>query len=85
MFEGLDCLVMPTAANVAPEPSTTGDTRFQALWSLVGLPALSLPSGLSAERLPFALQLVAAPWQETALLRAGRWCELQFAPLPAPF
>jgi aspartyl-tRNA(Asn)/glutamyl-tRNA(Gln) amidotransferase subunit A len=85
MLDGLDCLVMPTAANLAPEPSTTGDTRFQALWSLVGLPALTLPSGLSAERLPFALQLVAAAWQETTLLRAGRWCELQLAPLPAPF
>jgi aspartyl-tRNA(Asn)/glutamyl-tRNA(Gln) amidotransferase subunit A len=85
MFEGLDCLVMPTASNVAPEPSTTGDTRFQALWSLVGVPALTLPSGLSADRLPFGLQLVAAPWQEATLLRAGRWCEQQLGPLPAPF
>jgi aspartyl-tRNA(Asn)/glutamyl-tRNA(Gln) amidotransferase subunit A len=84
LFEGLDCLVMPTASNVAPDPSTTGDTRFQALWSLIGLPALSLPSGLSADRLPFALQLVAAPWQEATLLRAGRWCELQLGPLAAP-
>jgi Asp-tRNA(Asn)/Glu-tRNA(Gln) amidotransferase A subunit family amidase len=85
MFEGLDCLVMPTAANVAPEPSTTGDTRFQALWSLIGVPALTLPSGLSAERLPIGLQLVVAPWQEATLLRAGRWCEQQLGPLPAPF
>jgi aspartyl-tRNA(Asn)/glutamyl-tRNA(Gln) amidotransferase subunit A len=85
MFADLDCLVMPTAANVAPEPSTTGDTRFQALWSLVGLPAITLPSGLSVDRLPFGLQLVAAPWQEATLLRAGRWCEQQLAPLPPPF
>jgi aspartyl-tRNA(Asn)/glutamyl-tRNA(Gln) amidotransferase subunit A len=85
MFEGIDCLVMPTASNVAPEPSTTGDTRFQALWSLIGVPALTLPSGLSAERLPFGLQLVAAPWQDATLLRAGRWCEQQLDPLPAPF
>ncbi len=85
LLNGLDCLVMPTAANLAPEPSTTGDTRFQALWSLVGFPALTLPSGLSAERLPFGLQLVAAPWQEATLLRAGRWCEQQLGRLPAPF
>ena len=85
MFDGVDCLIMPTASNVAPEPSTTGDTRFQALWSLVGVPSLTLPSGLSAERLPFALQLVAAPWDEATLLRAGRWCEQQLDPLPAPF
>ncbi|HLH22559.1 MAG TPA: amidase [Chloroflexota bacterium] len=85
MFAGVDCLVMPTASNVAPDSSTTGDTRFQALWSLVGLPALSLPSGLSAERLPFALQLVAPPWQEATLLRAARWCEQELGPLPPPF
>jgi aspartyl-tRNA(Asn)/glutamyl-tRNA(Gln) amidotransferase subunit A len=84
LFADVDCLVLPTASNVAPEPSTTGDTRFQALWSLVGLPALSLPSGLSTARLPFALQLVAAHWQEATLLGAGRWCERQLGPLPAP-
>jgi aspartyl-tRNA(Asn)/glutamyl-tRNA(Gln) amidotransferase subunit A len=84
LFERADCLAMPTASNVAPDPSTTGDVRFQAIWSLLGLPALSLPSGLSAERLPFGLQLVAAPWAESTLLAAARWCEQQLGPLPAP-
>jgi aspartyl-tRNA(Asn)/glutamyl-tRNA(Gln) amidotransferase subunit A len=79
-----DCLLMPTAANLPPDPSTTGDTRFQAIWSGIGFPALSLPSGLSTERLPFSLQLVAAPWREATLLAAARWCELQLGPLPAP-
>jgi len=84
LFERADCLAMPTASNVAPDPSTTGDVRFQAIWSLLGLPALSLPSGLSDERLPFGLQLVAAPWAECTLLAASRWCEQQPGPLPAP-
>jgi aspartyl-tRNA(Asn)/glutamyl-tRNA(Gln) amidotransferase subunit A len=69
---------------VAPDPSTTGDTRFQAIWSLLGVPTLSLPSGLSAERLPFAIQLAAASWRESTLLAAGRWCEQTLGSLPAP-
>jgi len=85
LFAELDCLIMPTASNLAPEPSTTGDARFQAIWSLLGLPALTLPSGLSNERLPFAVQLVAPPWEEARLLAAARWCEQRLEPLPAPF
>jgi aspartyl-tRNA(Asn)/glutamyl-tRNA(Gln) amidotransferase subunit A len=84
LFAQLDCLLTPTASNVAPEPSTTGDARFQAIWSLLGVPTLSLPSGLSAERLPFSIQLIAAPWREATLLAAARWCEQQLTPLPAP-
>ncbi|MBX5491360.1 MAG: amidase [Chloroflexi bacterium] len=84
LFERADCLVMPTASNAAPDPSTTGDVRFQAIWSLLGWPALSLPSGLSAERLPLGLQLVAAPWAESTLLGAASWCEQQLGRLPGP-
>jgi Asp-tRNA(Asn)/Glu-tRNA(Gln) amidotransferase A subunit family amidase len=29
---------------------------------MLGLPAITLPSGLSEERLPFAIQLVGAVW-----------------------
>jgi Asp-tRNA(Asn)/Glu-tRNA(Gln) amidotransferase A subunit family amidase len=82
---GVDCLLTPTASNVAPDPSTTGDPRFQSIWTLLGFPSLSLPSGLSDERLPFSVQLVAAPWRETTLLAAARWCEQQLDPLPSPF
>jgi Asp-tRNA(Asn)/Glu-tRNA(Gln) amidotransferase A subunit family amidase len=79
-----DALLMPTASNTAPEPSTTGDTRFQAIWSVLGVPALSMPSGRDADGLPFSLQLVAAPWREDALLAAARWCEQQLDPLGVP-
>ena len=76
---GLDALLLPTASNVAPDPSTTGDPAFQAPWSLLGLPSITLPSGLSDEGLPFAVQLVAARLAEPSLLRAARWCERTLA------
>jgi aspartyl-tRNA(Asn)/glutamyl-tRNA(Gln) amidotransferase subunit A len=84
LFERLDVLLLPTASNVAPDPSTTGDTRFQAIFTMLGLPAISLPSGLNADGLPFGTQLVSRPWNEPGLLSAASWCEEVFEPLPAP-
>ncbi len=84
MLDGVDCLLMPTVYNVAPDPSTTGDSSFQAVWSLYGLPSISLPSGLSRDGLPLAVQLVAPRFREDALLNAAAWCEAVLDPMPSP-
>jgi aspartyl-tRNA(Asn)/glutamyl-tRNA(Gln) amidotransferase subunit A len=82
---GVDALLLPTAVNVAPTLETTGDPSLQIPFSLVGFPAISVPSGLAEpERLPLAFQLVCAPWQEPALLRIAQWCIEQLPPMPAP-
>ena len=84
MLEELDCLLMPTASDVAPDPSSTGENWYQGVWSLFGFPSISLPSGLSRDRLPLAVQLVAAPFREDTLLSAAAWAESVLAPLPSP-
>ena len=71
----VDAFVLPTASNLAPGPETTGDPSFQAPWSLLGWPSISLPSGVSADGLPFAVQLVARRLDEVTLLRAARRVE----------
>ncbi|MDP8923081.1 MAG: amidase [Chloroflexota bacterium] len=76
---GLDALLLPSVSNVAPDPATTGDPSFQAPWSLLGLPSITLPSGLSDDGLPFGVQLVAAHLAEPTLLRAASWCERTLA------
>jgi aspartyl-tRNA(Asn)/glutamyl-tRNA(Gln) amidotransferase subunit A len=83
LFDQFDLLLLPTASNVAPDPSTTGDLSFQAVFTMLGLPAISLPSGRNHEGLPFGTQLVARAWNETGLLSAASWCEQVFEPLPA--
>lgn len=45
--------------------------RFIALWNLNGYPTLSVPAGLSPNRLPISLQFVGKPLGEPELLRAG--------------
>ncbi|MBI4497741.1 MAG: amidase [Chloroflexi bacterium] len=83
-LRGLDGLIMPTISDAAPDPSTTGDRTFQAVWTLLGLPAISLPTGLSAAGLPLATQLVARPFQEATLLGAAHWCAAALGTLPPP-
>jgi Asp-tRNA(Asn)/Glu-tRNA(Gln) amidotransferase A subunit family amidase len=82
----VDALLLPTAIDVAPDRATTGVMSLQAPASLAGVPSLSLPSGLldEPERLPLAIQLVAAAWEEPRLLGVGRWCEAHLPTLPAP-
>ncbi|MBI3966324.1 MAG: amidase [Chloroflexi bacterium] len=80
----LDAVVGPTAPTLPPAPSLTGDPSFQSIWSLVGVPNVTLPTTLSPERLPHAIQLVAGPLQERRLLRLAARCEALFDPLPSP-
>lgn len=84
MTAGVDCLLMPTVSDVAPDTSTTGDVSFQSIWSLFGSPAITLPSGLNAERLPLSVQLVARDFGEETLLSAAAWCEDVLGPMPGP-
>jgi aspartyl-tRNA(Asn)/glutamyl-tRNA(Gln) amidotransferase subunit A len=83
IFQDVDCLALPTASNVAPTRETTGDRRFQAPWSLLGVPAVTLPCGL-VDGLPVGLQLVASYWQEAHLLAIAAWIERILPTLPIP-
>jgi aspartyl-tRNA(Asn)/glutamyl-tRNA(Gln) amidotransferase subunit A len=70
-----DALLSPTAPGTAPEGLATGDPWFCAPWSFAGVPACSLPSGMSAAGLPHAVQLVAAAERDAELLAVAAWCE----------
>jgi Asp-tRNA(Asn)/Glu-tRNA(Gln) amidotransferase A subunit family amidase len=75
MFKHVDALVTPAALGAAPDPSTTGDPVFNSLWSLLGLPTVSFPIGLSADGLPLAVQLIGKAGFDLHLLRTAQWCE----------
>ena len=79
-----DALIMPVVPAPAPDLSTTGDGSFCAPWSFAGLPALSLPTGIGAEGLPLAVQIVGKAFAEERLLAAAHWCESVLGPAAAP-
>ncbi len=74
LFESVDVILSPMNGVVAPLAdsemieTTAKLTRFTYGWSLAGLPALSVPCGLSTGGLPIGLQLTAAPWQDAQLM-----------------
>jgi aspartyl-tRNA(Asn)/glutamyl-tRNA(Gln) amidotransferase subunit A len=79
LFEQFDLLLTPATPITAPViegldaiEAARQLTRCTAPFNLAGLPALSVPCGLSAAGLPIGLQIVAAPWNEARVLRAGR-------------
>lgn len=51
-------LAMPSTPTVAPDHSTTGRPIFNSLWSFLGLPTITIPSGQGENGLPYGLQLV---------------------------
>lgn len=77
ILERCDALLMPAAPATAPPLSlgTTGDPVLCAPWSFGGFPAIAIPSGLSAARLPMAIQLVCGANAEQQLLEAAKWCQ----------
>jgi aspartyl-tRNA(Asn)/glutamyl-tRNA(Gln) amidotransferase subunit A len=48
---------------------------FTVTVNMAGLPAISVPAGLSSEGTPLGLQLIAKPFDEPTLFRAGHVIE----------
>ena len=80
IFERFDALLMPVAPAPAPKGlESTGDPVLCAPWSFGGLPSIALPSGISTDGLPLAIQLVAGASAEDRLLDVARWCEARLS------
>lgn len=74
-FADFDALVTPATTTTAPAVETTGDPKFNAPWSYVGYPTVSIPCGLADDGLPVSLQLIGRPFDEVRLFAAAGWCE----------
>ena len=69
-----DAILTPAAFGTAPAGlESTGDPAFCALWTLCGVPALSVPLMQGANDLPLGVQLVGARHRDGQLLRTARW------------
>ena len=73
VFQRYDALITPGTSGQAPGIETTGSPIFCTLWTLCGLPALSLPLLVGKDDLPIGVQLVDSRGRDGRLLRTGRW------------
>ena len=75
-----DALLTPAAPSAAPKGlASTGDPAFCTLWTLCGMPAISLPLLQSANGLPIGVQLVGPRHGDARLLRTARWLAAKMA------
>jgi aspartyl-tRNA(Asn)/glutamyl-tRNA(Gln) amidotransferase subunit A len=78
-FEQVDAVAMPTSPTPAFKIGERTDDPlelylvdvFTVSANLAGLPALSVPCGLTPDRLPIGLQMTGRPFDEATLLRIG--------------
>ena len=76
-------LTIPTPGE-APGLETTGDPRFCTPWTLIGAPAITIPTGHGPQGLPLGLQLVGRVGRDGEVLRAAQWVAERFPQLSLP-
>jgi Asp-tRNA(Asn)/Glu-tRNA(Gln) amidotransferase A subunit family amidase len=80
LFSRCDAILTPAAPGTAPRGlASTGDPAFCTLWTLCGMPALSLPLMRGENGLPLGVQLVGPRNDDARLLRTARWLVDQVA------
>ena len=71
-----DAIVTPPTPGEAPADLTqTGDPAFCTIWSLCGVPAVSIPTGRGPSGLPLGLKVVGARFGDDRALSVARWCD----------
>src|SRR5438045_612082 len=76
VFIEVDVLLAPSAPGEAPKGhGSTGDARFNAIWTLAWTPCVTLPAGNGRSGLPLGIQLVGPRFRDEALLDAAAWVE----------
>jgi Asp-tRNA(Asn)/Glu-tRNA(Gln) amidotransferase A subunit family amidase len=74
LFERYDAIITPAAAGEAPMGlESTGNPVFCGLWTLCGVPAVSLPLLQGPNGLPVGVQVVGRRGEDARLLRTARW------------
>lgn len=79
-FMDYDAIIAPSAAGEAPKfGNGTGDPIFCTLWTLAGLPCVSLPMLVGETGLPIGVQLIGPAEKDDRLLRTARWLQTHLA------
>lgn len=80
-FKDYDCILAPSASGEAPPLSlgTTGDAVYCVIWTLGGLPCISLPLLVGENELPIGVQMIGAVEEDDRLLRTAAWVQNSLA------
>jgi Asp-tRNA(Asn)/Glu-tRNA(Gln) amidotransferase A subunit family amidase len=75
-FEQVDVLLTLSAPGAAPKGlASTGDARFNRLWTLMGVPCVNVPAYVADGGLPVGVQVIAPFGADARTLAAARFVE----------
>jgi amidase len=75
-LSGFDAVLTLPALGEAPAGlGYTGDAEYCAPWTLLGVPAVSLPAGFGKHHLPLGIQIVGRSREDLRTLRVSKWVE----------
>lgn len=73
-FYDYDAVLTPSAPGIAPRyEQGTGDPCCSTIWTLAGLPCISMPLLVGEDDMPIGIQLVGSAEQDDRLFRTSRW------------
>jgi Asp-tRNA(Asn)/Glu-tRNA(Gln) amidotransferase A subunit family amidase len=76
VFEEVDVLLAISAPGAAPKGlGSTGDARYNRLWTLMGTPCVNIPAHIAAGGLPVGVQVIARYGEDAKALAAARFVE----------
>jgi Asp-tRNA(Asn)/Glu-tRNA(Gln) amidotransferase A subunit family amidase len=76
VFEAVDILLTLSAPGAAPKGlSSTGDPRYNRLWTLMGNPCVNVPAQVAEGGLPVGVQVIAGYGDDARALAAARFVE----------
>jgi Asp-tRNA(Asn)/Glu-tRNA(Gln) amidotransferase A subunit family amidase len=76
MYDEVDVLLTFSAPGSAPKGlASTGDTRFNRLWTLMGVPCVNIPAYVAEGGLPVGVQVIARFGDDARVLAAARFVE----------
>ncbi len=79
VFDEFDVIVTPATTGEAPKGlAATGSPIFCTLWTLCGVPAITLPLLRGSSNLPIGVQLVGRRGEDARLLRTANWLRSRF-------
>jgi len=68
-------ITLPATGEAPADLTQTGDPVFCTIWSLCGVPAVTIPAGIGPNGLPLGLQITGKRSSDASLLSIANWCD----------
>ena len=79
LFKHYDVLLTPSAPGQAPIGlNSTGKAIFNGMWTLMGVPTVSIPILFGKDGMPIGLQVVGQRGKDSKVLQAAKWLWMHY-------